>query len=140
MSMSNNISNAQGVLDSLRFPALLPRAESEVFKSAKRTHRFTSVVDVDSDPHLNGEYFRRNPTWHVEHSAWKAENVLKMLAGHQLEPRTVCDVGCGAGEVLRRLRLGMRPRGSSPGGDGGAPAGAAAEARAYTRRAVRDPP
>jgi len=27
---------------------------------------FSSVADPATDPHLNDEYFRQNPTWHVE--------------------------------------------------------------------------
>jgi cyclopropane fatty-acyl-phospholipid synthase-like methyltransferase len=51
-----------------------------------------------------GEYVEKNPTYHVEDSAWKAEQILKMLAKNNLQPRTVCEVGCGAGEILRQLQ------------------------------------
>jgi cyclopropane fatty-acyl-phospholipid synthase-like methyltransferase len=50
-----------------------------------------------------GEYLERNPTWHVEDSPWKAQQVLRMLTRAGLKPRTVCEVGCGAGEILRQL-------------------------------------
>jgi SAM-dependent methyltransferase len=57
---------------------------------------------------LNGEYLVRNPTWHAEDSAWKASQIHKMLVRNGLEPRSIADVGCGAGEVLCSLadRLG----------------------------------
>jgi len=71
------------------------------------TGRFTSVVDPTGDPHVNGEYFRKNPTWHVEYSPWKAENIYHFLNRRQLRPKTICEVGCGAGEVLRQLQLKM---------------------------------
>lgn len=51
-----------------------------------------------------GEYVERNPTYHVEDSAWKAGQILKMIEKHRLEPQTICEVGCGAGEVLRQLQ------------------------------------
>ena len=51
-----------------------------------------------------GEYLRRNPGWHVGESAWKASQILRMLNRNRLTPKTVCDVGCGAGEVLRQLQ------------------------------------
>lgn len=70
---------------------------------------FTSVTDPQSDPHVNGEYLRKNPTWHVEHSPWKAGNVIRLLHKHNLNPATVCDVGCGVGEVLRQLQLNLEP-------------------------------
>lgn len=57
----------------------------------------------------SGEYLTRNPTWHVEDSAWKAQQILRMLQRHSLVPRTVCEVGCGAGEVLRQLQSNMDP-------------------------------
>jgi hypothetical protein len=50
-----------------------------------------------------GQYLERNPTWHVEDSPWKARQVLKMLGRRDLRPGTVCEIGCGAGEILRQL-------------------------------------
>jgi len=46
-------------------------------------------------------YLAHNPGWHVEDSSWKADHVIELLDGWT--PRTVCDVGCGAGEVLRHI-------------------------------------
>ncbi len=53
--------------------------------------------------YLDGGYLDRNPTWHAEDSAWKAAQIERMLRRHQLAPRTICEVGCGAGEILRSL-------------------------------------
>lgn len=60
-----------------------------------------------SNPHLSGEYLRQNPGWHAHSSEWKAGEVLKMLDRHHLAPKTIGEVGCGAGEVLRQLQLRM---------------------------------
>ena len=54
--------------------------------------------------YLDGGYLAKNPAWHVEESAWKARQVLCMLRQSGVAPKTVCDVGCGAGEVLKQLR------------------------------------
>ena len=54
--------------------------------------------------YLDGEYIAKNPEWHVEESPWKARQILRMLRKNHLAPKTVCDVGCGAGEVLRQLQ------------------------------------
>jgi SAM-dependent methyltransferase len=54
--------------------------------------------------YTSGRYLEQNPSWHVEDSAWKALQVERMLRRHDLRPQTVCEVGCGAGEVLRSLR------------------------------------
>jgi cyclopropane fatty-acyl-phospholipid synthase-like methyltransferase len=51
-----------------------------------------------------GEYVEKNPTYHVEDSAWKAGQVLKMIEKHHLRPGSVCEVGCGAGEILKELQ------------------------------------
>ena len=51
-----------------------------------------------------GAYLERNPTYHVEDSAWKAREILKLVGRNQLQPRTVCEIGCGAGEILRQLQ------------------------------------
>jgi cyclopropane fatty-acyl-phospholipid synthase-like methyltransferase len=54
--------------------------------------------------YLDGKYLVKNPGWHVEESAWKAQQVLQMLGRNHIAPSTVCDVGCGAGEVLSQLQ------------------------------------
>jgi len=56
-----------------------------------------------TDMYTQGQYLHSNPSWHVEDSSWKANEILRMITRHNIEPETVCDVGCGAGEVLRRL-------------------------------------
>ena len=54
--------------------------------------------------YVNGEYLAKNPLWHLEESEWKAVQIKRMLQKNQISPATVCDVGCGAGEVLRQLQ------------------------------------
>lgn len=51
----------------------------------------------------DGEYFKKNPTWNVEDSPWKAEQIIKMINFHGLEPKSICEIGCGAGEILNQL-------------------------------------
>ncbi len=69
--------------------------------------RMPSVVDPVSDPHINGEYLKNNPNWHIEYSPGKAAAILRLFRKRNLQPKTVCEVGCGAGEVLRQLQLRM---------------------------------
>ena len=54
--------------------------------------------------YISGEYLEKNPTWHVEESPWKAKQIMRMLAQNRLAPETICEVGCGAGEVLKQLQ------------------------------------
>ena len=52
----------------------------------------------------NGSYVADNPTWHEEDSDWKSEIVHAMLKKNNLNPRSICEVGCGSGEILHSLR------------------------------------
>ena len=64
---------------------------------------------MTEDRYTSGSYLETHPDWHIEDSAWKADQVQGMLERHGLAPRTVCEVGCGAGEVLRQLRDRLDP-------------------------------
>lgn len=55
--------------------------------------------------YISGEYLKKNPSYHVEDSPWKAQQILKMLSKHKLHVSTVAEVGCGAGEILRQLQF-----------------------------------
>jgi Methyltransferase domain len=57
--------------------------------------------------YTSGEYLEKNPTWHVEESPWKARQIMRMLMRNGITPETVCEVGCGAGEVLKQLQEKM---------------------------------
>ena len=55
----------------------------------------------------NSNYLQTNPGWHVKDSAWKATQILKMLERNKLQPKSVVEVGCGAGEILNQLQQRM---------------------------------
>jgi ubiquinone/menaquinone biosynthesis C-methylase UbiE len=55
----------------------------------------------------DGGYLEHNPTWHEEDSPWKASNILSILADNQIKPASVCEVGCGVGEILRIMCDGL---------------------------------
>ncbi len=59
---------------------------------------------IKEELYMSGEYLKRNPSWHIEESVWKAKHVLRMLTLNSVVPTTVCEVGCGAGEVLKTLQ------------------------------------
>lgn len=48
----------------------------------------------------NGTYLKNNPTWHEEDSAWKTRQINKILTKNNVKPISVCEIGCGAGEIL----------------------------------------
>jgi hypothetical protein len=62
---------------------------------------------MEKNIYQSGEYVEKNPTYHVEDSPWKAVQILRMIRKHRLEPHTVCEVGCGAGEILRQLQQSL---------------------------------
>jgi len=60
------------------------------------------------DPrYLDGTYFNNNPTWDIEDSPWKAAVVLKSIDPIKNSLQSICDVGCGSGEVLRILKRSL---------------------------------
>ncbi|MGK7396379.1 MAG: class I SAM-dependent methyltransferase [Candidatus Cyclobacteriaceae bacterium M3_2C_046] len=58
---------------------------------------------MKTEIYQTGEYLKNNSSWHIEDSPWKAGNVMKMIKRNNLEAQTICEVGCGAGEILRQL-------------------------------------
>jgi len=59
--------------------------------------------------YLDGTYLQQNPDWHVADSAWKVRQILRILSRNQISPKTIYEVGCGAGEVLRLLQQSLDP-------------------------------
>ena len=59
------------------------------------------------ETYTSGDYLEKNPTWHVEESPWKAKQIMRMMAQNHIMPGTICEVGCGAGEILRQLQENM---------------------------------
>lgn len=57
--------------------------------------------------YTSGDYLKKNPTWHVEESPWKAAQIIRMMKQNHIVPGTICEVGCGAGEILRQLQEHM---------------------------------
>lgn len=60
--------------------------------------------DVVTRFYLSGHYAAQNPDWDTADSPWKAARIAELLRDHGRVPRTVIEVGCGAGEVMRALQ------------------------------------
>jgi SAM-dependent methyltransferase len=58
----------------------------------------------DQSIYSNAEYLANNPTWHVEHSPWKAQKIYDILRRNNLSPSRIAEIGCGAGEILVQLK------------------------------------
>lgn len=55
------------------------------------------------DSYESGDYLARNPTWDEEDSEWKANQVLRIIDRNHLAPKSIVEVGCGAGGILASL-------------------------------------
>ncbi len=53
--------------------------------------------------YTDGKYAGTNPQWHDEDAPWKGQQIRRLLQDEGLHPRSICDVGCGAGGVLAAL-------------------------------------
>jgi SAM-dependent methyltransferase len=59
--------------------------------------------------YINGEYYKRHPTWDVEDSSWKAGHIHRLIERNHISGSRIADVGCGAGGVLFELSRLMKP-------------------------------
>lgn len=55
------------------------------------------------DIYNDATYLTNNPTWHEEDAPFKTERLLRLIQRNALPLRTVCEVGCGSGEILVQL-------------------------------------
>ena len=63
-----------------------------------------------------GEYLDANPTWHDQDAPWKARQVAGLMADRSIDPGSICEVGCGTGQIL--VELGQKfPRSKLVGYD-----------------------
>jgi hypothetical protein len=67
------------------------------------------ILIAQKTVYQNGEYLHNNPTWHIEDSPWKAKHVLDIMKKNRISPQSICEIGCGAGEILRQLQNQINP-------------------------------
>ena len=60
-------------------------------------------MNMKNNIYKDGSYLEKNPTWHQEDSPWKAQQIIRILTKNNITPSTICEVGCGAGEILKCL-------------------------------------
>jgi SAM-dependent methyltransferase len=61
-------------------------------------------IDSESAVYRDGSYLKYNPSWHIEESPFKVRQIRRMISQRGLTPKSICDVGCGAGLVLSELQ------------------------------------
>ncbi len=55
----------------------------------------------------NSEYLEKNKNWHIEDSVWKSNHIFKLMNKNNIKPKTIVEIGCGAGEILVQLQQQM---------------------------------
>lgn len=53
----------------------------------------------------NGDYLAKNEDWHAADSQWKANQVDRIIKRNGILSSSICEIGCGAGEILKQLSL-----------------------------------
>jgi ubiquinone/menaquinone biosynthesis C-methylase UbiE len=61
------------------------------------------ATDAAQNIYTDGTYLKSHGSWHEEDSPWKASHVKTIIERNSLRPSTLCEIGCGAGEILNRL-------------------------------------
>jgi len=67
------------------------------------TDRYTDF-GVSAAQYTDGTYLEKVQDWHASNSPWKASKVLQMMERNRLTFDSICDVGCGAGQVLVEMQ------------------------------------
>ncbi|MEO6406654.1 MAG: class I SAM-dependent methyltransferase [Ferruginibacter sp.] len=60
---------------------------------------------ISDEMYLSGRYFENNPGWDDDYSKWKAGIISSLLIKNNVHPKTVVEVGCGAGGILEHLAM-----------------------------------
>jgi|SRR6476660_6077567 len=53
--------------------------------------------------YTSGEYLKTTQTWHAEDSPWKANQIIEIICNNHLQPKTIAEIGCGAGAIIDEL-------------------------------------
>ncbi len=62
------------------------------------------IKNMIKDMYVSDEYLKNNPTWHAEDSLWKAQQIIKIIKKNEVVFNSICEIGCGAGEILVQLQ------------------------------------
>jgi ubiquinone/menaquinone biosynthesis C-methylase UbiE len=59
---------------------------------------------MKNEIYKSDEYSKMHPDWHIVDSPWKADKVTKIVNQNNIEFDSVCEIGCGVGEILVQLQ------------------------------------
>jgi SAM-dependent methyltransferase len=61
-----------------------------------------------SDIYNDQTYLANNPDWHEEGAAEKTAEIVRLLNRHNISFKTICEVGCGSGQILVELQKNLK--------------------------------
>jgi SAM-dependent methyltransferase len=54
--------------------------------------------------YTDGKYLEASgQTWHSQDSPWKAGQILRIIRKNHIHPKSIAEIGCGAGRILQEL-------------------------------------
>ena len=59
---------------------------------------------IKNEIYKSDKYRKMHPDWHIDDSPWKAKKVTKIVNQNNIEFSSVCEVGCGVGEILVQMQ------------------------------------
>lgn len=62
------------------------------------------MASIIENQYQDGTYLAHNPDWDRQDCLWKARLIKNILDKFKIEPKSVCDVGCGSGDLLVYLK------------------------------------
>ncbi len=62
------------------------------------------TVNNPENQYLDGTYFAQNPDWDRKDCLWKAKLVKSVLDKFKIEINSICEIGCGSGDILVHLK------------------------------------
>jgi SAM-dependent methyltransferase len=74
-------------------------------------------MKMATNRYTDGTYLEKVKDWHLSDSHWKASKVFQMIEKNHLEFNSICDVGCGAGQILVDLQEKLKANVSLAGFD-----------------------
>jgi len=61
------------------------------------------MTNIIEQRYIDKSYLLDNPTWDDEHAPWKAKHIKRIMNESKVEPKSICDIGCGSGGILVEL-------------------------------------
>jgi predicted TPR repeat methyltransferase len=61
------------------------------------------MISNRDERYLGDQYLLNTGDWHVKDSEWKAKMIVELYRKNNMHPKTIVEIGCGAGAILETL-------------------------------------